>query len=492
MGLRARLILSAGYLLVAILLALELPLAFSVEHAQTTSFESRELGFAGLLASRLSDPVSRASRLPAEPATADPAIDAAIAAVANEVSKADLPAPRILVVDANYGALADTSSEFAPGTIVSTAGRPELNVAIAQGTIWAHSRFSATLGQDLLIVAVPIFDAGNVVGAVRLSSPLSDVQEAVHASWLGLALVGLAALVIGLALAWLLATSVSGPVRNLEAVAGRLGGGDLEARADDTGPAEVSRLAGSFNRMADTLTANMVAQRDFVANASHQLRTPLTGLRLRLEAIEAEGGPPAEQAAKAEVEVDRMASLVEDLLTLARATEVETTGASIDLTECAREAVERWTDTAGRSGNTVTLAAAGPVRIWAGADDVEHVLDNLIENAIRYCPPGTTVSVETARTAAGGLVGVSDDGPGIAADDRERVFERFYRGANGRSAGPGTGLGLAIVRQLALRWGGNATLGDGSAGAGNATLGDGSAGAGTRVEVTFPAAPTVP
>jgi signal transduction histidine kinase len=482
-GLRARLVLSAAYLLIAILLALELPLARSVQHSQSTSFQSRELGFAGLLASRLSDPVSRAAAAPAgsaASATATTDIDQAIRAVAGEISRSDLPDPRILVIDDSYTALADTSGDFTPGIVVSTNGRPELTVAISEGTIWAHSRFSGDVGQDLLIVAVPIFDAGAVVGAVRLSSPLSDVQAAIRSSWLGLGLVGLAALVIGLALAWLLATSVSRPVRELETVAGKLGGGDLEARADETGPAEVASLAGSFNRMADTLTANMAAQRDFVANASHQLRTPLTGLRLRLEAIQAEGGAGAQQAAKAEAEVDRMASLVEDLLTLARATEVESTAASVDLAECAREAAERWTDTAARSGSSVTIAANGPATVCAAADDVEHILDNLIENAVRYGPPGTTIRVEAGPEPGGGMVAVSDDGPGIAAEDRERIFERFYRGSNGRRAGPGTGLGLAIVRQLAMRWGGDASLASGSDGAG------------TRVEVRFPARPTVP
>jgi signal transduction histidine kinase len=483
MSLRARLILSAAYLLVAILVALELPLARSVEHSQTVSFRSTELGFAGLLASRLSDPVAKASAL-AEPSTsANAAIDDAIVAVAREFPKADLPTPRILVIDARYAALADTAGEFVPGTVVSTAGRPELVTAVADGTIYAQARFSATLGHDLLIVAVPIFDAGTVVGAVRLSSPMSDVQEAIHASWIGLGLVGLLALMIGLSVAWLLATSVSKPVRRLEAVAGRLGGGELNARAEEAGPAEVAALAGSFNRMADALTANMAAQRDFVANASHQLRTPLTGLRLRLEAIQAEGGSASVQAARAEIEVDRMAALVEDLLTLARATEVLHAGDAIDLTEVGRGAVERWADAAERDGKRVVFRAGRDGVIWAARDDVDHVLDNLIENAIRYCPPGTTIAVETAGTSDGGWLAVSDDGPGIPPSDRDRVFERFYRGSSGRQSGPGTGLGLAIVRQLALRWGGDARLAD---------VNGSIPGSGTRIEVDFPALPTVP
>jgi signal transduction histidine kinase len=213
--------------------------------------------------------------------------------------------------------------------------------------------------------------------------------------------------------------------------------------------------------MASALSANLDAQKDFLANASHQLRTPLTGLRLRLEAIKDQGGNASEQAAKAEVEVDRLAGLVEGLLVLARASSIESTGTDVDLGEASREAVDRWAETAARSGKVVQLGRCEPSMAWTDTNDVNHVLDNLIENAIRYTPDGTVITVEAASSNGDAVIAVEDTGPGIQPAERERLFERFYRGSAGRQAGPGTGLGLAIVQELVGRWGGRIELRDG-------------------------------
>jgi signal transduction histidine kinase len=241
------------------------------------------------------------------------------------------------------------------------------------------------------------------------------------------------------------------------------------------GPKEVASVATSFNRMAAALSATLASQRDFVANASHQLRTPLTGLKLRLEALRGEGGAVADQAAKAEAELDRLSKLVDDLLELARASATEATGKPVDLAAAAREAVERWRRPVEHAGKHLHLGADEAAVVWASETDVAHVLDNLIENALRYCPPGASISVEARNGAAEGVLAVADDGPGIAPADRERVFERFYRGAVGRQAGPGTGLGLAIVAELVRRWGGDVRLLDGP---------------GTRIEGAFPRVPS--
>jgi signal transduction histidine kinase len=228
--------------------------------------------------------------------------------------------------------------------------------------------------------------------------------------------------------------------------------------------------------MTHALAANLAAQRDFVANASHQLRTPLTGLRLRLEAIRSEGGYAAEETAKAEAEVDRLNELVEDLLTLERASSGDSRAQSVDLSVVAREAVERWTAAAAAEGQQLDLDAARPARLLADPTDVSHVADNLIENALRYCPSGTSITVATASRNGEVALLVADDGPGIAPADRERIFERFYRGANGRAAHAGTGLGLAIVAEIVRRWGGEVRVLDGP---------------GARIEAVFPSPPTV-
>jgi signal transduction histidine kinase len=142
----------------------------------------------------------------------------------------------------------------------------------------------------------------------------------------------------------------------------------------------------------------------------------------------------------------------------------------VDLGDVASAAVERWLAPAADAGRTISLGATGPARIYADPGDLAHVVDNLIENALKYSPPGTRITVEADGSDGRADLVVADDGPGIPAEDRTRVFERFYRGSNGRRSGPGTGLGLAIVAELVERWGGEVRLLEGP---------------GTRVVVTF-------
>ncbi len=191
---------------------------------------------------------------------------------------------------------------------------------------------------------------------MRVSAPLGEIDASVRSSWLALALIGIAVVVAGLVLAWILAGSLSRPVEKLRAAAGRLGRGDLDARVEPEGPQEIDELGRSFNRMAGELSANLAAQRDFVANASHHLRTPLTGIKLRLEEIRAEGGVAAEHAAKAESELDRLSALVDDLLALARAAADQVPGESVELGEAVRAAGRRWAEPAAEAGHELSIA----------------------------------------------------------------------------------------------------------------------------------------
>ena len=323
------------------------------------------------------------------------------------------------------------------------------------------TRHSADLGGSLLVVAYPVLDRGRVVGAVRLSQPIAAVDDRVRRSWLAIGAVAVAVALVGLAVAWFLASSLARPIHALGATAVRLGRGDLEARAPEAGPTDVADVARAMNRMADELVGLIESQREFVGNASHQLRTPLTGMRLRLEAIAA--GPPANADAEAGLrEVDRLADLVSDLLVLARAGVPPQAEVACDLRGQARAAADRWRPVAAEHGNPFTLEEpAGPVWVAADAADIAVVLDNLIENAIVYTPPGGAVSVAVDE---GGLVRVKDEGPGIDPVEAARVFDRFFRGSAGSVAPGGTGLGLAIVRDLAARWGGAVELEPGGPG----------------------------
>lgn len=465
MSFRARLVLASAYLLAVVIIALELPLALNVERRAASEFQSGVLGNAAILAARSSDLVAGAS-------------DASVRRLERLVGETtQTRAERILVTDASGRVLVDSDDAAARGAQYASPERPEFGVALFQGRIDVRRRFSDSLGEELLLVTVPVVENQRVVGAIRVSAPTGAVQASVHRSWLRLGLIGLAVFAAGLALAWFLATSFAKSLEGVRDAASALGRGDLGARAPAEGPKELRAVAGTFNNMAATLVANLEAQRDFLANASHQLRTPLTGLKLRLEALKEQGGEAGAQAAKAEAELDRLSELVDGLLELARASSADPTGRSVDLAEAARAAVQRWAEPADRAGKRLRLTGEAPSGVWGNSTDVAHILDNLIENALRYCPPGTEVTVETSRENGRASLRVCDDGPGIPAEDRERVFERFYRGTNGRQAGPGTGLGLAIVAELARRWGGRVRLLDGP---------------GTRVEATFPAAPTNP
>jgi two-component system, OmpR family, sensor kinase len=151
-----------------------------------------------------------------------------------------------------------------------------------------------------------------------------------------------------------------------------------------------------------------------------------------------------------------MAQMVGELLELSRAGERDAGGEEVSLADAAERAAARWTREAGGKGQRVVVAdggAAGAVAVIARAD-VDRILDALIENALRYSPRGTEVTVEAGATG----LSVADEGPGVAAGEEELVFERFHRGSAGRQGPQGTGLGLPIARELARRWGGDVVL----------------------------------
>jgi two-component system, OmpR family, sensor kinase len=249
-------------------------------------------------------------------------------------------------------------------------------------------------------------------------------------------------------------------------------GGDLDARARVEGSTEQQEVASAFNDMTGRLARALRSQQEFVANASHQLRTPLTGLRLRLEAAALKARDPAveRELHAAERETERLARLLAELLTLARERE-RPAAEPVDLADVAEAARERWSGPAERSDHLLRLHGDGPAMVASTSEDLGVIVDNLVENAIHYSPPGTTVTIAWAgdRTAR---LAVLDEGPGVAAQERGRVFERFYRGgAAGGTAG--TGLGLSVVEALARRWGGEVSLENRPEG-------------GARVEVTMP------
>jgi signal transduction histidine kinase len=362
---------------------------------------------------------------------------------------------RILIVDAKGAVLVDSAGPAEVGS--SYESRPEIQAAL-KGRQVQVQRASRTLGQEILATAVPIVRNGRPAGAVRVTQSIAAVHSAVRRAEFGLILIGLIVLALGLLAGAVIAGQVARPLRRLEQVARRVAQGDMTARAQLEGSAEQQSLASSFNEMTGRIERLIGAQRQFVADASHQLRTPLTGLRLRLEGARANAPAPevADDLDAAVAEVDRLAQTVEELLVLSRGGERQVTGVAMDLDELARSSARRWRTAAEQHGLTIARSSneGSRGRVWAAQADVERALDCLLENALNYSARGSTVEVVSAP----GRIEVRDRGPGIDADERETVFERFHRGRAGLAGPPGTGLGLSIARELARGWGGNVTL----------------------------------
>ena len=440
MSLRLRLLAAFAYVLVLVLAAIEIPFALSVSDRVNAEVRSHAANQAHLVA-------ASASRRVARSGTLERLVDRA----ARELGG------RIIVVDARGRLVADSAGDRLLGS--SYADRPEIRSVLRTGRVAQGTRHSTTLGQDLLFTTVPVVSGGRRVGAVRLTQSAEPIGERVRRDVLVLAGVGAAALVLGLTLAWLLAGSLSRPLRALADTARRIGAGDLAARAPEGGPAEQREVAAAFNEMTARLAAALEAQREFVANASHQLRTPLTGLRLRLEAagLKADDAALERELEAAEREVDRLARLLAGLLALARGSADASTARPVALGAAAARARERWLAPAQQADVEIELVG-GEVYALASDEDVATALDNLIENALAYGRRGTQVTIEWARRGDEAVVAVADEGPGLEPGEEERVFERFRRGRAGRGGPDGTGLGLAIVRTLAERWGGTASI----------------------------------
>jgi signal transduction histidine kinase len=338
------------------------------------------------------------------------------------------------------------------------SSRPEIAEALA-GTISSGSRYSTTLQQQLVYVAVPVLSGDEILGAVRLTYDESVVDVEVGQR---LRVIGIVAL-LTLLMAGIAGIVFSGTVTRrltvLTATTERLAGGDLTARADPTsGAPELVRLARSFNRMADRLSGLIDEQRAFAADASHQLRTPLTALRLKLERardlIASDPDGAAERLAAAELEADRLVTIVEGLLALGRAGASITAGTAVDLGAIARERVEQWEPLAAESGVALTVDGPSSVAVRAVPTGVDQMLDNIIDNALAVSHEGDSIRVIIANGERPTLT-VLDEGPGMSDDELARAFDRFWRGG---TATPGTGLGLAIVAELARASGAEVAL----------------------------------
>jgi signal transduction histidine kinase len=461
-SLRGRLLAAFAYVMVLLAVALVVPFALNLTARIDAEVRAEATSQAQLIAASASGRLSQRAEL---------------RSLVRRAARAS--SGRVIVVDRRGRLLADSVGSGLRGA--SYANRPEIASAL-RGRPDQGERHSDSLDQDLLFTTVPVVSRGRPAGAVRVTQSVEAVDARKRRDVLVLVALAVVALLLGLAVAWLLADSLSRPLRALAGTARRVGHGELDARASVEGSGEQREVARSFNTMTERLGRALQSQRAFVANASHQLRTPLTGLRLRLEAAAGRSRDPdvREELAAAEEETERLADLLRDLLVLAREEQPPVPAEPAPLAIAAEAARGRWESRAEVAGHELEVAGERSIAVLAAREDLGVILDNLIENAISYAPAGEPVRIEWARNGDDeAVLAVLDRGPGVADDEREAVFERFYRGQAGRDVA-GTGLGLPIVAALARRWGGSARLTPREGG-------------GTRAEVRLPpAADAVP
>ena len=438
-----RLLATYVTLTIVVLAALEIPLGIQYGRSERRDLTNGIKTDALVMATFAEDPLERGQGRPS----------AQLATAARDYTHD--PGGRVVVVDRRGTSILDTAGAVGR----SFSSRPELRATLAgRPTISTGTRHSVTLGTDLIYVAVPITaPSGATLGALRITYPTSALDSRVNHYWLLLAAIGgvvlAAATVVGLRFA----RTLTKPLSALERAAAAVGRGELDARAPEEGPPEVRAVAAEFNETVARLDALLHSQQEFVADASHQLRTPLTALRLRLENLERDvdaGGRPDLEAALDEVE--RLSRLVDGLLALARADAAKPEPVSVELAPLVSARLDHWRPAAERWRVILDAHVEQGMSALATPGALEQVLDNLLSNALAASPAEATIAVEARSIEDGVELHVTDEGPGMTAEQRRRAFDRFWRAG---APGTGTGLGLAVVHRLVTADGGTVELG---------------------------------
>jgi signal transduction histidine kinase len=370
--------------------------------------------------------------------SSDPLLTRAVRALARRGDRAG-------VYDATGHEVAGTRPAPLPGTALRAALR-----ATAPRSYPAAGR---------LTVTVPIrADGGRrTIGTIVLSRPTATLTHRIVVLWTLIGVVSLASLLAAGVIAVALARWAGRPITTLAEAARRLGDGDLDTRAGiRSGPPEVRRLAAAFSTMAARLQALIRGHQTMVADVSHQVRTPLAALRLRLDLLAQDcDEDTAAELAGAQEEIGRLTRLVNGLLTVARAEHSTAAPVRVAADTVAADRAAAWRPAAEERG--VTLAAVGPdpVSVQAVDGHLEQILDNLLANALEAVPPGGTITLTVRAAAAVARLTVADTGRGMTAAQQQAAFRRFATGSPG-----GTGLGLAIVDRLVTANGGTVSLSD--------------------------------
>jgi signal transduction histidine kinase len=328
------------------------------------------------------------------------------------------------------------------------------------------------------VITVAIGKTGDPLGYVEISNAPDFGAEALTTTQRAFLVAGGGAMFMAVVVGLLVSRGLSAPLRQLTAVAGQMSSGDLSTRAPVRSRDEIGRLAGQFNQMAERLEASfteLASERDalrrFIADASHELRTPITALKnfndLLQGAATDDPAARAEFLAESQVQLDRLEWITRNLLDLSRldAGLVTLEMANHDVGELIESVASAFKVLAQEKGITFSIWPPMPsLELHCDRARIELALSNLLDNALKFTPAGGQVEIGTEQREEAMRLWVRDTGPGIDPEDQPHVFERFYRGKNGRAEG--SGLGLAIVQSVVQAHGGQVSVesepGDGS------------------------------
>jgi len=355
-----------------------------------------------------------------------------------------------IVVD-EYGYLmASTATTFTVGS--DYASRPEVSAALL-GSPTSGTRLSNSIGGELVYVAVPVFSGAQVRGVVRVTLPTSILDSRVREQLRNVIAAGFATILLAILVAFIFARSVSEPIEKLRRATDRFAGGDLSANAEAGGPKEIRKLAQSFNDMALRISGLVRRQKSFAGDASHQLRTPLTALRLRLEqattSIDSSPDLAKEHIEEALNETDRLSHLVEQLLQLARTEGAVLEKTMCDISQFMEERADEWDALATERGLVIQKGIAAGLHADVSQVALREIVDNYIDNAFESSAAGGVIEFIAWEQSSCIELIIRDSGKGLTTEQRESAFERFWRGADSANRRSGSGLGLAIVAQLA-------------------------------------------
>ncbi|MEO7399107.1 MAG: HAMP domain-containing sensor histidine kinase [Ilumatobacteraceae bacterium] len=325
------------------------------------------------------------------------------------------------------------------GNLLFGDGPPEADAAVRR----ALAGNPASTTDTEIVVATPITDdtSERIVGALRLTESLAGADHRSRVAWLEMAATALAALLLAWLIAKRLARRLSQPVTDLADAATRLGDGGTIARpTTSSGAAEIDTLAHALTDSSERINEALARERRFSADVSHQLRTPLTGMRLRLETARTAHDPHTIELALDDLQ--RLEATVDHLLAFAR--DAIPAASTVRLDTAATEAVQRWKPRIDALGRTITTTAADPVIARGSVASIEQILDVLIDNALHH--GNGVIAVTLRRIAGGGAIDVSDDGTLVNIADREQIFQRGH--------GDRHGIGLALARSIAEAEGG--------------------------------------